>query len=364
MDASLARSARALVALALAALALLLAGGASAHTPDLSQSEFSAEPGARIVNGVLVFHWQDAVRLASDEGPSRGDAGSDAFARLLKEGVRVTADGAACIPSLESARPVEGDGFAFVATFSCPREPETLSVALPLLGRFPATHRHLARVSVGAFGVEKTLSAAAFELSAARAPTGAPGASLAESALGRASRALGVGVLHILSGWDHVLFLLALVLGIAPMTARALVLPVTAFTVAHSLTLALAAFSVFSPSSRWVEPAILLSVAAVALENVYRPGASHRERLTFAFGTIHGFGFAEGLRELGLERSRLLPTLLGFNAGVELGQLLVLPPLVLLAHALRKRSPAGPRRASIALGLFALAAAAVRMATQ
>jgi hypothetical protein len=135
-----------------------------------------------------------------------------------------------------------------------------------------------------------------------------------------------------------VLFLLALLLvggGI-----RSLLAIVTAFTVAHSLTLALAVLEIVRLPGRLVESAIALSIAWVALENVFFDRAAGRWRITFAFGLVHGFGFASILREMQLPREGLIASLLAFNLGVEAGQLVVVLlayPMVLLVQRSRRR---------------------------
>jgi hypothetical protein len=116
---------------------------------------------------------------------------------------------------------------------------------------------------------------------------------------------------------------------------RSLVGVVTAFTIAHSITLALAALSIVAPSPRVVEPAIALSIAYVGVENLFVKDASKRWRITFPFGLIHGFGFAGALREIALPRDQLPLALVSFNLGVEMGQLAVLSlalPLTLRAR--------------------------------
>ena len=132
---------------------------------------------------------------------------------------------------------------------------------------------------------------------------------------------LWLGVTHIFLGYDHVAFLLALLF---VRRFRDLVKIITAFTVAHTLTLGLAALGVVSLPSRWVESAIALSIVYVSAENIWRaPNHAHRWRITFAFGLVHGFGFASVLRELGLPSEGLVRCLLSFNLGVEVGQLAI-----------------------------------------
>lgn len=111
---------------------------------------------------------------------------------------------------------------------------------------------------------------------------------------------------------------------------------VTAFTVAHSITLALAVLDVVDPPSRWVESIIAASVLLAALNNLRPLVGESRWKLTFAFGLVHGFGFAGALKDLGLRDGDLALSLLGFNAGVELGQLLIVAAFLPLAWALRR----------------------------
>jgi len=133
------------------------------------------------------------------------------------------------------------------------------------------------------------------------------------------------GILHILGGLDHVLFVIALV-SVAT-SWRDLAKVVTSFTLAHSLTLALGALDLVRLSPRIVEPLIAASIVYVAVENVARPRPRARIGVTFGFGLVHGFGFSSVLRDLGLAKASLLSALVGFNLGVETGQLLIVAPL-------------------------------------
>ncbi|HUI81524.1 MAG TPA: HupE/UreJ family protein [Bryobacteraceae bacterium] len=137
-------------------------------------------------------------------------------------------------------------------------------------------------------------------------------------------RYLALGYTHILpNGLDHILFVLGIFL--LSGRARSVLLQVSAFTVAHSITLGLSTYGVVTVSPRIVEPMIAISIAYVALENVFLSELkSWRVALVFAFGLLHGLGFAGALRELGLRRSEFLTALVTFNLGVEAGQLSVI----------------------------------------
>jgi hypothetical protein len=158
------------------------------------------------------------------------------------------------------------------------------------------------------------------------------------------------GIWHIWLGLDHILFLVSLLLpavlrredGRWQPVARpdAAILDimriVSAFTLAHSLTLALAALGVVELPSRLVEGAIAVSVIVAALNNLWPVVTSRLWLAAFGFGLIHGFGFASVLADLGLPQSALLGALLGFNLGVEIGQLAIVAALMPLAWALRE----------------------------
>ena len=155
------------------------------------------------------------------------------------------------------------------------------------------------------------------------------------------------GIHHIAIGPDHILFVLGLLL-LGGGLARLLKI-ITSFTVAHSITLALASLGLVRLPSRLVEPMIALSIVFVAVETLRAKDVEHavndrRAPLAFGFGLVHGFGFASVLAEFGLPREALGWSLAGFNLGVEIGQavivLLVAPPLAWLA----RRAPASHAR--------------------
>ena len=169
-----------------------------------------------------------------------------------------------------------------------------------------------------------------------------------ESLWAQAARFLVLGVEHIFLGYDHILFLLALIL--VGSRLGTLVKIVTAFTVAHSVTLVLAALEWVSLPPRLVESGIALSIVYVAAENFWLRRPDHRWILTFFFGFIHGFGFANVLRDLGLPSRGLVASLLAFNAGVEVGQVAI----VVLLFPLILWSARRPGHVRIVQGLSAL----------
>jgi len=142
--------------------------------------------------------------------------------------------------------------------------------------------------------------------------------------LATAARYLRLGFTHIVPyGLDHMLFVLGIYL--LSRRARSVFLQVSAFTVAHSITLGLSMYGIVTVSPRIVEPMIALSIGYVAIENIFLSELkSWRIVLVFAFGLLHGMGFAGALKELGLPRSEFVTALLTFNVGVEAGQLAVI----------------------------------------
>jgi hydrogenase/urease accessory protein HupE len=179
---------------------------------------------------------------------------------------------------------------------------------------------------------------------------------------------LRLGVAHILTGYDHLAFLVALLLGAGLRTRtrtrdgtsataatprqaiRGTIAVVSAFTVAHSITLITQVLRPGLLGTRWVEPAIAFSVAYVGFENLVPRAPRGRWLLVFGFGLVHGMGFASVLREIGLPRRGLLLSLVSFNLGVELGQLLVVALALPIVVACARRSPRGFERWGLRVG--------------
>ncbi|MFZ2171731.1 MAG: HupE/UreJ family protein [Methylococcaceae bacterium] len=181
------------------------------------------------------------------------------------------------------------------------------------------------------------------------------------------SQYLHEGIWHIWTGYDHILFLLSLLLPAAlcrqagqwrpakqfrPVLIEVIKI-VTAFTVAHSITLSLATLEVISLPSRWIESAIAASVIVAALNNIYPLISKKLWLVAFGFGLIHGLGFANVLKDLGLPQNMLLLTLLAFNLGVEIGQLAIVSGFLPAAYWLRHTQ--WYRKVFINLGSFFIA---------
>ena len=186
-----------------------------------------------------------------------------------------------------------------------------------------------------------------------------PSTVLGENTTAVIRRFVEMGIAHILSGPDHILFVLGLIL--AGGSFRRLLAIVSAFTLAHSITLSCTALGVASLSPRIVEPMIAFSILVVGVENLLtgKPRFEHRVAMAFGFGFFHGFGFAGALTESGIPQSAIAASLAAFNGGVEIGQGLIVALAVPLLAALENRSDRAHLllvRAAAALIAFAGAA--------
>lgn len=329
---------RKVVAVMVLGAGLLVAGTALAHTVGLSRGVYVVR-GAEVM--VEVTFARGELRalvpgLDADGDGALSDAeladGGATLQAVVVDRVVLVGDGQACAGTLTRARMVEEDGAVVVAGYVCPQAPESLKISLPLLESLGPTHRHLGLVGRGEAGEDGLTDVVLHGRSPETTVTlGAAGAEASGYSVGEYFK---LGVEHILIGTDHLVFLLGLVL--VGGRLRSLVAVITAFTLGHSVSLAMATLGVWSPGGAIVEPAIALSIAYVGVENFFAKDAAGRWKITLPFGFIHGFGFAGVLADLGLPADAVVPALLLFNLGVEAGQLLVLalvlPVLVLLAR--------------------------------
>lgn len=144
-----------------------------------------------------------------------------------------------------------------------------------------------------------------------------------------------LGIEHILTGYDHIAFLIGLI--VIGLSFKEVLKIITAFTIAHSITLLLAALQIISLNSRFVESVIALSICYIALENLFRKEVRYRWVITFCFGLVHGFGFASALQELIVGKSNLILSVVSFNFGVETGQLMIFFILLPVMYLLKKK---------------------------
>lgn len=331
----------------LAALAIVatlgVVGRADAHATGLSRGEYVVS-GAQVTTR-LTFARGELIGLLPtldanhDKAIDAAElsAGQVALATIPAR-VSLVATHGPCSPKVTGSRLEEEDGITVDAVYTCPQTVTGLTVNVALLDDLAPGHRHIGVVS--GLGTPRDFIAFAKQpsVSVGVPPKGAGDGASPPSE--KRSESFGgffrLGIEHILTGYDHLLFLFALLL--VGGRLRSLLAVITAFTVAHSLTLGLAALGLFTLSPSVVEPAIALSIAYVGVENFFVKSADRRYLLTFPFGLIHGFGFAGALSEIALPRAQVPSALLAFNLGVESGQLAVVAVVLPLLLLLRKKT--------------------------
>lgn len=338
-------------------LALLLLAlwvlAAQAHKP--SDSYLSITVGPQSLSGRWDIALRDldvAVGLDAD-GDGRITWGElrvqhAAIAAYALARLQVQADGAACAVTVGAQQVDEHTDGAYTVmplTITCPQPPQVLSLGYTLFADLDPQHR-------GLLNLTDSTRAAATRTAILGPQAPVQRFELAAEA-GAAAQALQYGregVWHIWIGFDHILFLLSLLLPAVGLWAGLRWQPVerfpaafwdvlrvvTAFTLAHSITLSLAVLGWVSLPSRLVESSIAASVVLAALNNVWPLFQGRRWVVAFLFGLIHGFGFASVLADLGLPQGALALALLGFNLGVELGQLAIVAVFLPAAWGLRR----------------------------
>ena len=341
---------------------LLVPATAFAHKP--SDSYLTLRPQGSSVEA----RWDIAVRDLDHALPLDGNgdgaitwaevrAREAAIATYATAHLTLSADGQRCSPTARPLATVEHSDGAYLVlplSFACPAT-RTLTVDYRLFFERDPQHRGIVRLDDGG---DRTL---------VLGPHDGPRTLTLATSAGPSFTAFVVqGILHIWGGLDHVLFLIALLL---PSVLRredgrwrpvAAIRPalgdvariVTAFTAAHSLTLSLAALGIVSVPAKLVEPAIAASVALAAVNNVRPLFGADRWVVAFALGLLHGFGFSSVLADAGLFGGKLARALVGFNAGVELGQLAIVGVFVPAAFLLR--ATAAYRRVALVGGSLAI----------
>lgn len=359
-------------------LALVWASPTLAHTRSEAHSVWSFQEGH--LSGTVTVLAREATRL-----PEGSAITPDQFAAYLQG--TITAE--PCAEARARALPSNAGHLRVELGFACPKEgPITLTIAS--FFEYMSSHAHYARIRMeGSFDEHVvTLARQVIVL-------GAEGAAEPVSAVTRLTDFLTIGIEHIVSGLDHLAFLLAVILLAG--TGRQIALAITGFTVGHSITLALATLDWVTPHPGLVEAAIGFTIALVAVEVIAeRTGIEFRAALGFGaslfalaglsllspqpladplflagfglfsvcyfvlvgrlegsarlpwlrtgvtalFGLIHGFGFAGNLTGLGFSPDNILPMLIGFNLGVEIGQIALVLAALALAYAARRLVPA------------------------
>jgi hypothetical protein len=327
---------------------LMLAGAAQAHIA--SNGFLSAHVDGRTVTGSYELAVRD-VELAVGVDANRDGRvtwgelrnAQPLIMRYLAQHLALAAQGKDCdvaFQSIELNDRVDGNYVWVPFTARCPNEVNQLTIRYSVMDGVDPSHRGLLTLIAGSAVQTAVLdgksSQAAFAV-------------FAPSKWRAFTEYLQAGVWHILSGIDHLLFLLSLLLpavlfrreGRWEPVAQArpalinILQVVTAFTLAHSITLTLAALDVVRLPSRLTESVIAASIIVAALNNIFPLVTDSRARIAFAFGLLHGFGFASVLTDMGLPHGARVISLLAFNLGIEAGQLAVVLTVMPILYAIR-----------------------------
>jgi len=324
--------------LPIVALLALATATVLAHDPGLSTLDVVVD--GRAVSATLSMSAQDVALAVQTLHTNTAEALS-AFAR---DSVHLTFDNQALVPGRDDVVPVDG-GMRIRLSYDWPIDRRSsrarLTIASDIPKRLARGHRELLTVKAGRAATTESLLDASSN-SVIVEVAGATGW------VTRVWSFLTLGVHHILTGYDHLVFLAGLIL--AACTFRQLLVALTAFTAAHSVSLALVVIAGVRAPSSIVEPLIAASIAWVGLENLLREQprtprlaslarGSARWMVVFGFGLIHGFGFADALIELGFGTSiaDVATALISFNGGVEIGQLAAAAAMLPLVWLLRSQ---------------------------
>jgi hypothetical protein len=364
----------------LAILLVLIPTSAAAHTSSVSYSHLRLAPGSIEYDVKLSTRdLYEALGLEKDRDPTDAEivAGEGRLVEYVSGRLAFTAGGRPCQLQPRGVRILSQTDRFVELRFGvrCPKGGEKLSLRYDLF--FDLDPRHTSRLQLtrGERTItQQDLSKPTEQDPGANRHEWELGAGFHDAAKGHLSW-IGEGMTHIYTGYDHIAFLVGLLL-VATIRRRAPAGPpdspwearglregvlhlakiVTAFTVAHSLTLIAAALDWVTLPGRFVESAIAASIVYVAVENIWLGDPRHRWPLTFCFGLIHGFGFAGVLRPM-LPPSGVIIPLLELNLGVELGQLSIVLVLYPILHLITRTSAQTYRRTvvlcgSILIGLF------------
>jgi hydrogenase/urease accessory protein HupE len=331
----------------------------AAHDPGLSSADLTIK--AQGVDAKVTFSLQDIeafVPMDSDQDAEVTDAEREAvkpkIAEWVIQGVQLTLDGQVVQPAGTGVVNFDEKNNAFIE-FNYSQTPrQQLNLQATFLNKLPATHKQFLTVKnvAGHSLGEKMLGQKDNSLSLLLADSGETHTAPTFTGF------LELGIEHIVTGYDHLLFLFSLL--VVTRSFWPAIKIITFFTIAHSITLGLAGFNIIDIPGSIVEPLIAATIIYVGVENIIRGDhPKGRQWLTFFFGLIHGFGFAAVLREMGissLETGILLP-LFSFNLGVELGQISVAAIALPIIWWLHKKPAIEPYLTPVCSVLASLAGA-------
>lgn len=339
------------------AIVLANCNPAYAHPVPFSYIDVRVQP--MIIELTVVVHTFDLANDLKIQPPERLlegetlDAHAGAIAQLLRDRLNVAADGDDALRAVTWSAPEalrDRQSIRMRASYELTRPVGRIDVGTLM---FPYDPQHKTFVNVYESGAVTAQAILDKDRTAFEYFAGTP-----QGVLAVLQKFVPAGVHHILIGPDHLLFLVGLLL--LGGTMRQLLLVVTAFTIAHSITLSVAALGMVMPPANAIEPAIALSVIYVGADNllVSAGGRDTRAWIAFAFGLIHGFGFANVLRDMDLPSRALGWTLFAFNVGVEIGQLVFVVIIASVFAWIRSRSETAGRRLAFAGSIIVMLAGA------
>ena len=336
-------------------LIVISSGNAQAHSSSNSYIIFSTQNQASVLRADINFRDVDLV-FDLDQNKDGKVSWGETLAKTaeiqawLEQGIQLNTTSQKCSltqMNMKASDHADGTYLSVEWTVACSgaaqEGPTGLKLRYSLMFDQDNLHRALVKIDLPDSQSSAILSPERPEVSLTKAN---------DSLTHVLARYLIEGVWHIWIGVDHILFLLSLlILAFLEPTRKSVIhwpavknvktsvldvlTVVTAFTLAHSITLGLTIFKWLEPSADFIEPVIALSVVAAALNNLLGWAALRRWQLAFAFGLVHGFGFANVLLDLGLPSDQLAIALGGFNLGVELGQIAIVLVFLPLAWTLR-----------------------------
>jgi hypothetical protein len=326
------------------ALALVLAVAGPAWAHDVSRSDSKIEIQGREVRVVLTLNTKELTAPLVATDPLNLDRDIGRIFDAVERHYFVTSPAAPVETRLEKYWALAGPLVQLQILYVFEQDVARLDVRSTLYEIMPAGHEHMMNVRLNGTLHEAILDAKTSQASFS---------GVNETKLQTTWRFVRLGVEHIFTGYDHLAFLLGLL--VATTSLGSLVRIITSFTIAHSITLALATFNVVILPSRLTESLIAASIGYVAAENLMDFRAMKRYYITFLFGLVHGFGFSNVLREMDLPKASLALSLFSFNAGVEIGQVtfvVLIFPLVqdLVSSGWKRLKPA----VSIGVGCLAI----------
>jgi hydrogenase/urease accessory protein HupE len=351
---------------------------ARAHLGNISYADFDVRGHSVLLRFKFAAHLTPGLPPGQEAPASRAQLLSlkKGVASWIDETVVVQTEGERCTPAIDSlVGPDSNDDLVVTCLWTCKvAEVRGLRLQFRALSAILDDWQTIASMRLGGetFSTVFTPDGTRWLVGDVDAATAAPGGAKAEaqdagdagsdprqaeehrgetaSDSGSFSRFFALGVEHIWTGYDHLLFLFAVLLAGGGLARLAAI--VTSFTVAHSITLGAAATGLVHLPVAPVEAVIALSIVYVAVENILGRGADRRALVTFGFGLIHGFGFASVLAETALPAGEVVIPLLAFNLGVEAGQLAVLLAVLPLLAMMQR----GPRANAVKVALSALIA--------